>query len=401
MIRVFTRYFGWKIYFICAGIASGLIILLIDTPFYEGVFISLVIVALYVMLKNTEKHWEAKLSSVFMQYHEANKLLEAMLHDYIEVAKQQVDEIEEGSEKIQGLQNEGISKTFESFKVLEEEARGQSELMTGMIGRLSGRNADEEKMGDIYGEMKSLINVFVSSIEQMSSKSNEVVGSLNILSTKISAIRKLLDEVDSISEQTNLLALNAAIEAARAGEVGRGFSVVADEVRNLSQRSGEFSRLIRKEFNEASDAMALAGDQIGVMASMDIDMSLNSQDKIQNMMQEISDFNTEMESKLREVAVASEKVNGEVSVAIRTMQYEDMATQLLGEISDRVGLVRELISGLYTNIDRFIQSQALLDDATRSENNLFNYQDEIREIQTRLKKKVAQENMTAGDVDLF
>ena len=401
MIRVFTRYFGWKLYYLCAAMISGLIVLFIDNPAYESVFLISIIVALYVMLKNTEKHWETKLSAIFKQNHEANKLLEGMLHDYVEVAKQQVEEIEVHSGRVQALQNEGISKTFDSFKVLEEEARGQSELMVGMIERLSGKNTSEEKMGNVYSEMKTLINVFVSSIEQMSGKSNEVVDSLNTLSVKITAIRKLLDEVDGISEQTNLLALNAAIEAARAGEVGRGFSVVADEVRSLSIRSGEFSRLIRQEFNEASSSVMLAGEQIGVMASMDIDMSLNSQDKIQNMMQEISDFNTEMEAKLRVVADASEKVNGEISVAVRTMQYEDMATQLLSEINDRVGLVRELMSGLYTNIDKFIQNHEKFDDLAMDGKNIFDYQEEISEIQTRLKKKVAQENLTAGDVDLF
>lgn len=400
-MRVFSRYFGWKLYYLSAAFISALILVLIDNAAYESVLLMIVIAALYVMLKKTENHWESKLATILKENHEANILLDGMLRDYVEVTKNQIEEIAVNSERVQTLQNEGISKTFDSFKALEEEARGQSELMTGMISRLSGNNADEEKMGDIYSEMKTLINVFVSSIEQMSTKSNEVVESLNTLSLKITAIRKLLDEVDGISEQTNLLALNAAIEAARAGDVGRGFSVVADEVRTLSQRSGEFSRLIRQEFNEASISMELAGEQIGVMASMDIDMSLNSQDKIQSMMQEISDFNTEMELKLREVAVSSENVNAEVSVAVRTMQYEDMATQLLGEINERVGLVRELMTGLYVNIDKFIQNHDQLDKETNADAGIFNYQNEISEVQTRLKKKVAQESLEAGDVDLF
>jgi len=400
-MRVFSRYFGWKLYYLSAAIICALLIVLMDNPVYESGFLITVFTALYIILNKTENHWESKISTSLKENHEANLLLEDMLRDYVEITKSQVEEIAVNSGRVQALQNEGISKTFDSFKVLEEEARGQGELMTGMISRLSGNNTDGEKMGDVYSEMKTLINVFVSSIEQMSTKSNEVVESLNTLSIKISAIRKLLDEIDGISEQTNLLALNAAIEAARAGDVGRGFSVVADEVRTLSQRSGEFSRLIRQEFNEASVSMELAGEQIGIMASMDIDMSLNSQDKIQSMMQEISDFNTEMELKLREVAVASENVNTEVSVAVRTMQYEDMATQLLGEINERVGLVRELMSGLYVNIDKFIQNNSQLGKETYADAGIFNYQDEIAEVQTRLKKKVAQESLDAGDVDLF
>lgn len=400
-MRIFTRYFGWKLYYLCAALSCVGIIIFVDNPFYEIAFLAAVAILLYLFLQKTEKFWEAKLTSVFGRNYNSNKLMEIMLHEYIEVVKQQVDEINYDSSKIQGLQSEGIGQIFESFKSLEYETRTQNSLMQEMLGRLSGKNADQEQNADIYNEMEVLIRTFVSSIEKMSGKSNDVVASLNILATKITAISKLLDEVDGISEQTNLLALNAAIEAARAGDVGRGFSVVADEVRNLSQRSSEFSRLIRKEFNEASESMERAGEQIGIMASMDIDMSLNSQERIKIMMKEITDFNEEMENKLRDVATSGERVNQEVNAAIRTMQYEDMATQLLGEINERVGIAKDLMNGLYENFDRFVQTQSRqqLDDSLEQE--LFDYHSEIDAIQLRLRKKVAQDDLTAGDTELF
>lgn len=397
--KLFTRHYGWKIYFAGASVLGSAGLLYFENPMYEGISLFAIIIMLYVMLINTEKYWKDERAKILSKNHAANELLENMLHDYIDVANHQIAEIRVDSGKIQSLQNEGIGKIFESFKSLEEEARAQHSLMENMLVRMSGSRADNEKMTDVHGEMKAIIGVFVSSIDRMSDMSNEVVNSLNTLSVKISAIKKLLDEVDSISEQTNLLALNAAIEAARAGDVGRGFSVVADEVRNLSLRSNEFSRLIRKEFNEAKTSMDMAGEQIGVMASMDIDMSLNSQEKIQTMMQEISDFNIEMEVKLREVAVASKNVNYQVGIAVRTMQYEDMATQLLGEINDRADVVNTLMTGMNVNIRRYIENRD--SDEVKVDDMPFNYHAEIQQAQSRLKQKVAQKNLTVGDVDLF
>ena len=398
--RILNRYFGWQLYYACAAVVSAVVLIYFDNPVYEGGLLFVIIVGLYFLLKNTEKFWETKLTSLLHENHATNKLLEEMLHDYMYVAKEQVSEIKLGAERVQNLQNEGIGKIFESFKSLESETHVQNDLMLGMIGRLSGKNVEKERMGDIYSEMEILIQTFMSSIEKMSVKSNDVVASLNILSEKITAIEKLLDEVDGISSQTNLLALNAAIEAARAGEVGRGFSVVADEVRNLSQRSNEFSYLIRQEFNEASDAMDRAGEQIGAMASMDIDMSLNSQERIEKMMQEINDFNVELENALRSAASSSENVSRQVGEAVRTMQYEDMTTQLLAEINDRVAVVNELMSGMYGNIDYMVRNQGEK-NKDNVEQSLFSYKDDIETIRARLRKKVTQENLSVGEVDLF
>ncbi len=110
---------------------------------------------------------------------------------------------------------------------------------------------------------KSLIDNVTQEFDKISQTIAHSAGAVTTLSESAASVRVLVTTVREIAEQTNLLALNAAIEAARAGEAGRGFSVVADEVRGLANRT----ELATTQINDVIDAMegetALAVDQIG------------------------------------------------------------------------------------------------------------------------------------------
>ena len=106
------------------------------------------------------------------------------------------------------------------------------------------------------------INHTIDGINKIKDSSEETVSIIQNLGGKIGEIGKILEVIDDVAEQTNLLALNAAIEAARAGEQGRGFAVVADEVRKLAERTAASTREITGLIEGVRDG---ARDAIGSM----------------------------------------------------------------------------------------------------------------------------------------
>ena len=109
----------------------------------------------------------------------------------------------------------------------------------------------------------NIIQVAVSNISELMDNIQHTSETINVLQTESNNIEKVLMVIEGIAEQTNLLALNAAIEAARAGEQGRGFAVVADEVRQLSQRTTSSIQEIKINIDKLQDATGNAVSTIG------------------------------------------------------------------------------------------------------------------------------------------
>ncbi len=247
--------------------------------------------------------------------------------------------------RLENIQSDAIKELFDGFTGLGEQSKVQISMVEELIHSLDDSDVDNDKKG-FREEATELISLFVSSIQSMSEGSLHLVDSMNSMNDNINAVQKLLGEIDGISSQTNLLALNAAIEAARAGEAGRGFAVVADEVRALSGRSAEFSSQIKENYQQILDTMLEAKRTIGKLASSDLDLTLTSQNRMEELMKELEAQNKFVGNSLADVSNISNDIQASVDQSLLGLQFEDMTRQLIGHMSGRIAVVKSFIDAV-------------------------------------------------------
>ncbi|MCK6263699.1 methyl-accepting chemotaxis protein [Vibrio sp. ZSDE26] len=180
-------------------------------------------------------------------------------------------------------------------------------------------------------QTSTLLGQTVTSIQNLSSEIDNASQVIHTLDHDVGDIVSILDVIRGIADQTNLLALNAAIEAARAGEQGRGFAVVADEVRSLASRTqestGEIQSMIEKLQEGAKQAVSVmeasknsSNATIGTAGS-----ASESLDKIRNSIAQMNDMNTQIASAASQQSNVSHEVNENVQrIADNSYQMVEM-----------------------------------------------------------------------------
>lgn len=200
------------------------------------------------------------------------------------------------------------------------------EQMSSSVAEVASRTADASAAaGHSQGlaeEGGKIVSVTVETMETISDEVDQSAKTVNSLGEKSKTIGEIISVINDIADQTNLLALNAAIEAARAGEHGRGFAVVADEVRKLSERTQiateEISNSIRGIQSETQSAVTRIesgservseGVELATQAGDALTTIVDSSIELQMMVQSISAAANEQSSASSEIARAVEGIN--------------------------------------------------------------------------------------------
>lgn len=159
---------------------------------------------------------------------------------------------------------------------------------------------------EITNEGVSKVNMAVDNIRQQAEHTKDNASKIESLAKQTHEIGSIVSTIDDIAAQTNLLALNAAIEAARAGEAGRGFAVVADEVRALASRTTKSTQEISKMVKNIQDEAKLATESINSSVT-NMDQVAEDAQSIMQVLQDITTHVTEVNNQVTQIATATEE----------------------------------------------------------------------------------------------
>ena len=259
-----------------------------------------------------------------------------------------------------------IEETLSKNQSLIEQQHGQADMLASSVTEMTSSfkevASSTSASSDLASQAKAesvanlqRMTMMERDIEKLSDIIQESIGTIKDLADNTKDIGKILDTIQGIAEQTNLLALNAAIEAARAGEAGRGFAVVADEVRGLAQRTHqsteEIHHMIERLQSNARKAtvnMSSAGDIIHASMTSVTEAS-KGQKTVQQMIEQVSENNYQIASATEEQTVVIEQIAQDVdmfsSQAYQILERSKQIDKNKNELANVAKQIKSHLSG--------------------------------------------------------
>ena len=279
------------------------------------------------------------------------------LNDLIENFEILVKEAKESSSKnaytAQSLATEAkqVGKSVEHSTLIINTAVDQAnEIKTNIDGSINEALSSKEdviKAKDILGEASSDVIKLAHEVQRSAETEAELSAKMEQLTSEATQVKEVLDVIADIADQTNLLALNAAIEAARAGEHGRGFAVVADEVRKLAERTQKSLTEINSTINVIVQSIADASGS----------MSQNSEE-----IQKLSELSSDVEQKIDQ---AVEIVNFAVSINEKNIQSFELTGKSVDEIVTQITNINKMSKENAKSIEEIVSSAESLDSMAK------------------------------------
>ncbi|OOZ42130.1 hypothetical protein BOW53_00685 [Solemya pervernicosa gill symbiont] len=285
-----------------------------------------------------------------------NKMVSKFQH-IIESVNGSTTQLASAAEEMNAVTEETETAIRQQLSETEQVATAMNE-MTATVQEVA-RNATSAASSTQAANAESsngraVVTATMDAIDSLAGEVEKAANVIHKLESETESIGTVLDVIKGIAEQTNLLALNAAIEAARAGEQGRGFAVVADEVRTLAQRTQESTReiedMIERLQSGAGDAVAVM-DESRSQAESSVQTAAKAGESLQTItaaVAEVADMNTQIASAAEEQSAVAEEINRNVvninEVAEATAAGAQQTASASGELARLASNLQSLVA---------------------------------------------------------
>jgi len=220
----------------------------------------------------------------------------------------------------------------------------------------------------------------------------EQISSLNEYTDELN---KMAHEVQEISEQTNMLALNAAIEAARAGESGRGFTVVADEIRNLSIRSAENGKSMSGKVDEICQAMNQTFSAAESSSKSESEIVDESRQNISNVIRTFEDITQTLNERSSILEATSINIRDQIERLLVSLQFQDRTEQIMESVLNNMNKLDDLVVNYSSNSGAITEHLSVNDWLEELENTFTTIE------QKQVLRGQDQTNIANNDIDYF
>ncbi len=311
-------------------------------------------------LEATENADKAEHAVARVQDHIAslNSLLETM-NDVVNKSRVVSEQMDATAQTLSARFDEVNRGALEQKQSLDETINAMQEMNQAVLDVAQSASHAAESSQDSKTraeEGASIVNDAVDAIAKVREMTADLKNSMTQLGSQAEAIGQVINVINDIADQTNLLALNAAIEAARAGEAGRGFAVVADEVRKLAEKTmsatkdvgdsiqaiQEAARLIMSNVDHAAQAVEQATEKAnlsGGKLNEIVSLAVENASQVQN----IASASEEQSASAEQIRVSVESVG---AIASRTMDEMGEAMEVASELGKLAVEINEIITTL-------------------------------------------------------
>jgi methyl-accepting chemotaxis protein len=259
------------------------------------------------------------------------------LRDMINELKQVSSSVRSTSESSQKISEQSNLQTSQQQNEVSSVVTATNEMSatSSEVARLAQESADSAKRAqEIVDTSQKSLSIAVESVKSLSTDMSQANESISQVAARSEDINRILDVIRAIAEQTNLLALNAAIEAARAGEQGRGFAVVADEVRSLASKTqsstDEINDMIQSLQGEVKTAVNII-DAGSEKANQSVGQTNQAFDSLSNVVSTIHNISDNVD----QVAAAAEEQSQVAEEINKNLTIIGDAAHMLAELSNQ------------------------------------------------------------------